>query len=338
VVASFLVHLIVYVAVNVLLVGIWALTNDADPEVFNRLGNGRLDGAEFVRDGEFWPIWPIMSWGAALFIHFGLLILTAPKRLAKKHKVLKQKWQEALVQQSESDESDDSCFGWTPGARKHAHKIEVAWGKPKEEPQPSRTSRWLGGKGREWVAVMLLDVADSTRLNEVLGDEAWSRLLLRLRAIVRAQVEHKKGAEVGTQGDSLLARFDNPADAVLCAVEIQRELSRHRQEGGIVPNVRIGVHAGEVVADDGDLVGRVLNLAARVSAEAEPDEILVTEPVADDVIGRVELEDRGLRVLRGLAQPRHVLSVVWQEQAPPPAVEHRTNGSKAPAPEPARHA
>jgi len=65
------------------------------------------------------------------------------------------------------------------------------------------------------------------------------------------------------------------------------------------------------VADDGDLIGRVVNLAARVTGEAEPGEILVTEPVADYVGGELRLRDRGLRELRGVAQPRHVLAVVW---------------------------
>ena len=68
--------------------------------------------------------------------------------------------------------------------------------------------------------------------------------------------------------------------------------------------------------DDGDLVGRVVNVAARVTAETNPGEILVTEPVADYLGGQLRFEDRGLRELRGLTQPRHLLAVRWDEDAP----------------------
>jgi class 3 adenylate cyclase len=109
----------------------------------------------------------------------------------------------------------------------------------------------------------------------------------------------------------LLARFSSPADAVLCAVDIQRKHDEMREGAGLVPQVRIGIHAGEAVEDDGDLVGRVVNLAARVTAEAAPGEILVTEPVADELAGRIEVVDRGLWSLRGVPQPRHLLAVRW---------------------------
>jgi class 3 adenylate cyclase len=76
--------------------------------------------------------------------------------------------------------------------------------------------------------------------------------------------------------------------------------------------VRIGVHAGDAVDDgQGDIIGRVVNLAARVTSEAEPGQILITEPVADHVDKDTKLEDRGLVMLRGISQPRHLLAVSW---------------------------
>lgn len=77
--------------------------------------------------------------------------------------------------------------------------------------------------------------------------------------------------------------------------------------------MRIGIHAGEAVEDDGDLVGRVVNVAARVAAEARPNEILVTEPVADHVGASLDFEDRGVRELRGVSQGRHLLAVLWAD-------------------------
>ncbi|MGH2759282.1 MAG: adenylate/guanylate cyclase domain-containing protein, partial [Actinomycetota bacterium] len=166
-----------------------------------------------------------------------------------------------------------------------------------------------------WVTVLFCDIADSTRLNEELGDDEWHSVLRRVRNIVRSALRARGGDEVGTQGDGTLARFSSPPDAVLCAVDIQENLKAGRATGSFIPEVRIGIHAGEAVEDEGDLVGRVINLASRVTGEAEPGEILVTEPVADQLVGRLELEDKGLRALKGLTQPRHLLAVRWSDPA-----------------------
>ncbi len=78
-----------------------------------------------------------------------------------------------------------------------------------------------------------------------------------------------------------------------------------------LPEVRIGIHAGDAVHDDGDLVGQVVNVAARVTSVAEPGQILVTEQVADRLDPGVTLHDCGLHELRGISRPRHLLAVDW---------------------------
>jgi class 3 adenylate cyclase len=182
---------------------------------------------------------------------------------------------------------------------------------PSPSSAPSGPAPSAPPAARKWVTVMFSDIADSTKLNEELGDDEYHGVLRRVRTIVRSALRARGGDEVGTQGDGTLARFSSPADAVLCAVDIQENLKAARATGSTVPDVRIGVHAGEAVEDEGDLVGRVINLASRVTSEAEPGEILVTEPVADQLVGRLELEDKGLRPLKGMAQPRHLLAVRW---------------------------
>jgi class 3 adenylate cyclase len=104
---------------------------------------------------------------------------------------------------------------------------------------------------------------------------------------------------------------------VRCATALQRALEELQAGEQVVPSVRIGIHAGEVVhaAQDDDLVGRVINLAARVTDVAAGGEILVTEPVADHLTIDVKLVDRGLKQLKGFDRPRHLLAVVWQDSA-----------------------
>lgn len=167
---------------------------------------------------------------------------------------------------------------------------------------------------RRWVAVLFTDVVGSSELAESLGDEEWSEVIAAYRRVVRATLVAHGGSEVGTQGDGFLLRFDHPDDAVRCAVGLQRRFDVDRQAGRFTPHVRMGVHAGEAVgSDDGDLIGRSLNVASRVMSLAGSSEILITEPVADHVGPGVVLEDRGLRELRGIGQTRHLLAVRWRE-------------------------
>lgn len=168
---------------------------------------------------------------------------------------------------------------------------------------------------RHWVAVLFTDIVDSTPLNRSLGDEAWAELLAAHRALVRACVREHGGSEVGTQGDGFLVRFEVPDEAAACAVELQRRLAAERADAPRGIHVRMGIHAGEVVQNDDDLVGSVVNLASRVCAVAGADEILVTEPLADHLRPGRPLVDRGLRTLKGFDQPRHLLALVWDEAA-----------------------
>lgn len=167
-------------------------------------------------------------------------------------------------------------------------------------------------EGKTWLAAMFTDITGSTALTAQLGDDAWSELIAAHRRTVRELARAHGGTEVGTQGDGTLLRFPSPAQAVDCAVALQRRLDEERSDGTAVPPVRIGIHAGQAVAQDGDVLGRMVNLAARVADAAGPHEILVTEPVADHASPASAFDDRGLQELKGFDAPRHVLAVRWR--------------------------
>ncbi len=211
-------------------------------------------------------------------------------------------------------------------AKKRPTKADPPSTAPSASPAaPARTP------SRTWVAVLFTDIVDSTPLNQRVGDESWARLLAAHRAMVRAAVADHGGTEVGTQGDGFLVRFATPDQAAACALDLQRRLEVERRDhpaaepgadraadrrgdaaGTPAIHVRMGLHAGEAMDDDDDLIGRVVNLAARVTAAAEPDEILVTELFADHLSPGHPLVDRGLRTLKGFDQPRHLLALAWQ--------------------------
>ena len=224
-------------------------------------------------DAGFWPIFVILGWGTALVIHSAAVVAMLPRRASR-------------------------------ALRPSPRRLPVPPTPPVVHDASPR---------RQWIVVMFTDICDSTTLNERLGDEVWHRLLARYRDVVRTAIAPRGGKEVATAGDGFLIRFTSPSEAVLCGVDIQRALANGRAVDPLVPHARIGLHAGEVVEDGGDVLGHVVNLASRVSSVAREDEILVTEPVADQLVGSLHLEDRGLQPLKGVAQHRHLLAVRWSD-------------------------
>lgn len=311
--ARLLSHIVTFAAINALLIAVWVLAGGGSAEELQQIAQ---DPTTAVSAG-FWPAWPILGWGTLLVIHAGTAISnglfgrSARRRRRRMAREAAKTGQDMVRQVSSAIESAQQRRAERE-ARRHGQRPPAA----PATPPPAEPTTVHPPTARKWVTVMFSDIANSTRLNEELGDEEWHRVLRRVRTVVRAALRARGGEEVGTQGDGTLARFSSPADAVLCAVDVQENLKGARATGSLVPEVRIGVHAGEAVEDEGDLVGRVVNLASRVTDEAEPGEILVTEPVADQLFGRLELEDKGLRVLKGLSQPRHLLAVRWSDGGP----------------------
>jgi pimeloyl-ACP methyl ester carboxylesterase len=149
---------------------------------------------------------------------------------------------------------------------------------------------------RVLATLMLNDIVGSTERVVALGDRQWNELLSGYYAAVRAELAAFRGHEVNTTGDGVLATFDGPARAIRCACSIRdrvRALGIH---------VRTGLHTGECeVIDEDDVGGIAVHIAARVAAEADPDEVLVSSTVKDLVAGsRLEFTDRGERHLKGV--------------------------------------
>ncbi|WP_307787736.1 adenylate/guanylate cyclase domain-containing protein [Mycolicibacterium sp. S2-37] len=131
------------------------------------------------------------------------------------------------------------------------------------------------------VAILFSDIEDSTALNNRIGDRAWARLIGRHARLVQRIVEDNDGHVIKSQGDGFMIAFAAPEQAVRCALALQRAL--RKRPNGI--RVRIGIHTGKSVRRGDDLFGRNVALAARVAAEADGGEILVSESVRDAVSG-----------------------------------------------------
>ena len=152
--------------------------------------------------------------------------------------------------------------------------------------------------------ILMTDIVGSTSRAQSMGDAAWRDLLDQHDGLVRHQLQQFGGRELNTTGDGFVASFDGPARAVRCAQSI---VARVHATG---LQVRAGVHTGECEVRDDDLAGIALHIAARVSALAEPDEVLVSSTVRDLVAGSgIRFVSRGEHVLKGIDEPWRVFSV-----------------------------
>jgi class 3 adenylate cyclase len=174
------------------------------------------------------------------------------------------------------------------------------------------------------VAILFSDIEDSTVLTEKLGDEQWLQVLREHNAIFREQISRHDGYEVKSQGDGFMLAFPDPCEALDCAIEVQRAFAERERDGSGVMReppvslrVRMGLHTGEVISEEGDYFGKNVILAARIAAQAVGGEILVSEQMreaASNGNGDGLRFDAGRDVeLKGLAGSHRVFRAEWAE-------------------------
>lgn len=148
---------------------------------------------------------------------------------------------------------------------------------------------------RVLATVLFVDVVGSTEHAARIGDRAWRALLDTYCEIVRREIERHRGRQVATAGDGVLATFDGPARAIRSACAMARAV----RDVGI--DLRAGLHTGEIELTGDDIHGIAVHIAARVLANADPGEILVSSTVKDLVAGSgIQFADRGVRTLKGV--------------------------------------
>jgi len=164
--------------------------------------------------------------------------------------------------------------------------------------------------------VLFTDIVNSTSLTQQLGDERAMELLHVHDSIVRDALSSCNGREVKHTGDGIMASFLSAASAVRCSAKIQRDLAQ-REPSELPIKVRIGGAAGEPVERDKDIFGSTVQLAARLCSHAEPDQILVSNVVAELCIGKgLHFHPLGEVQLKGFDRAVHVHAVHWLEHAP----------------------
>jgi class 3 adenylate cyclase len=163
-------------------------------------------------------------------------------------------------------------------------------------------------------AVMFTDIVGSTEMTARLGDSAALELVRAHDALVRRGLEAYGGREIKHTGDGIMASFDNVANSVRAAADIQRRFAAYNADASETLSVRIGIDAGEPVEDHNDLFGSTVQLASRLCSEAEANGIIVSgfarELCQEDAARFVAL---GERRLRGFADKAQVFRFEWRD-------------------------
>jgi class 3 adenylate cyclase len=175
---------------------------------------------------------------------------------------------------------------------------------------PRQIEQFLTGKSapapvdRVLTTILFTDIVGSTSRLADLGDKAWRQVLDGHYRVMRQQLQIHHGREVNTTGDGLVASFDGPARAIRCAQAMVHAV----QPLGI--EVRTGLHCGECEVRGDDLTGLAVHIAARVSALAEPSQVLVSSTVKDLVSGSgLQFDDFGDHDLKGVPGPWRLLAL-----------------------------
>lgn len=145
--------------------------------------------------------------------------------------------------------------------------------------------------------VLFTDIVGSTRLAAELGDRPWHDLLLSHNDTARRTIEQHAGRLINLTGDGILATFDDPEQAIHCALAMTAAVNRL----GIT--IRAGLHTGQIELIGDNVGGIGVHLAARIMAKAGADEVWTSRTVKDIMVGsRFRFSDQGEFQLKGISE------------------------------------
>ncbi|HLX13216.1 MAG TPA: adenylate/guanylate cyclase domain-containing protein [Bacteroidota bacterium] len=218
---------------------------------------------------------------------------------------------------------------YTPGQASSAPSPASAPTEVAPPPAPSPTSpvveadiaqatRQKRAPQRKLAAIMFTDMVGYsavTQKNESLAIE----LLDRHRRILRPIFPEFEGQEIKTIGDAFLVEFPSVLQAVQCGMAIQRAMGDYNaaSDSTYKMELRVGIHLGDVIYQEDDIIGDGVNIAARIHEQAEPGGICVSQDVYNQIRNRegFHFEDKGEVMLKNILLPVHVYKITTTEEA-----------------------
>ena len=197
-------------------------------------------------------------------------------------------------------------------------------------------------KPRRKLAAIL--AADVVGFSKMMGEneDRTLRNLKACRTLTDESVKTHHGRVFGSAGDSIIAEFGSPVDAIVAAVEFQKNLRDRNNEVDPEDQMqfRVGLNMGDVIIEGDNLYGEGVNVAARLESAAEPGGILVSGKFHDEVRRKLELgfESKGAQEMKNIEEPVHTFKVLLGQEAQadspapasPPSVVPSATAANAP--------
>ena len=174
-------------------------------------------------------------------------------------------------------------------------------------------------KYRRNITVMFTDIKGSTSYFERFGDTAGTLMVHRCNNLLSEIAERHGGHVIKTIGDSVMASFEDNAEAVAAAIQMQQKITSDEASKPDTHRIaiRIGVHYGSGIVKTNDVFGDVANTASRVETNAAPEQIVVSDTIHQALAesGRFTFRYLGKFELKGKAETRDLFEVAWREQS-----------------------
>ena len=179
---------------------------------------------------------------------------------------------------------------WTEHSVNHVEASLEAEGVESYEPQPP--------------AICFVDLTGYTRLTEERGDRFAADVAAQLASLVKNISRQRGGSSIRWLGDGGMFHFRDPARAVEAGLDMVEQAPATG-----LPPAHIGIHAGPVIFQDGDVYGQTVNLASRLASVAQAGEVVVSENVAQRSAG-VRFDEMGPVTLKGVSTPMRLFRAV----------------------------
>lgn len=168
------------------------------------------------------------------------------------------------------------------------------------------------------LVILFADIAQSTRLYDILGDEAAQNLIGTCLSRLADVAMRHRGRVVKTIGDEVMCTFPNAREAAEAARDMHKALEERfpaGQDSKISPNLHVGVHSGPVIRQQGDVFGDAVNVAARLVKLAKSRQILTSENVMK-ALGqpyKASLRSLGCIPIRGKSGDMQIFEMIWED-------------------------
>ncbi len=165
------------------------------------------------------------------------------------------------------------------------------------------------------LAIVFADVSGSTRLFEQRGDVEARRITSAVIAALSDIVHSNGGTVIKTIGDEVMCTFPAAVDGINAACQMQRRITQDPAFARDALGIRIGLHHGEALLEDGDVYGDAVNTAARMASLAKRDQIVTTASTFRGAtsVGGIRSRSLGRARVSGKLLPIEIVDVIWQE-------------------------